>query len=310
MWFLYLMFVFMLEISVDCKGISASEVSCGNHNAATCLDCPQGNGASGCNGDCSWDPEASTCVEKDFIPKLRCFVGTLAEKRSEYCPLGMDKCIRGESNGHISYSCGSSTELDSIGFKGERCQIIPLDGTSSINYCVCSTDNCEPGDTSSNAEDGSGMEEGVCSDSTGCADGEYCHISEGKSQGQCKVTEMIVNDISPVVCNVGLRYATTGCEDDEFCQTPYGELQGKCVLIQEYANEIAEKVNILNGEIDTRAGACTCGTCAYEDVDCENTLKLLCKINGKPDNHYKTNKCEHCGPLKTICGETCDYCES
>ena len=57
-----------------------------------------------------------------------------------------------------------------------------------------------------------------------------------------------------VVCNVGLRYATTGCEDDEFCQTPYGELQGKCVLIQEYANEIAEKVNILNGEIDTRAG--------------------------------------------------------
>ena len=41
------------------------------------------------------------------------------------------------------------------------------------------------------------MEEGVCSDSTGCADGEYCHISEGKSQGQCKVTEMIVNDISP-----------------------------------------------------------------------------------------------------------------
>ena len=45
-------------------GISASEVSCGNHNAATCLDCPQGNGASGCNGDCSWDPETSTCVEK------------------------------------------------------------------------------------------------------------------------------------------------------------------------------------------------------------------------------------------------------
>merc|ERR1712226_1386158 len=97
MWFLYLMFVFMLDISVDCKGISASEVSCGNHNAATCLDCPKGNGASGCNGDCSWDPETSTCVEKDLIPKLRCFVGTLAEKRSEYCPLGMDVCFRGSA---------------------------------------------------------------------------------------------------------------------------------------------------------------------------------------------------------------------
>ena len=59
-----------------------------------------------------------------------------------------------------------------------------------------------------------------------------------------------------------------------------------------------------------KLGACTCGTCAYEDVDCENTLKLLCKINGKPDNHYKTNMCENCGVLKKICGETCDYCES
>ena len=30
------------------------EVSCGNHNANTCADCPQGNGASWCNGDCQW----------------------------------------------------------------------------------------------------------------------------------------------------------------------------------------------------------------------------------------------------------------
>ena len=29
-------------------------VSCGNHKAATCADCPQGNGAGWCNGDCQW----------------------------------------------------------------------------------------------------------------------------------------------------------------------------------------------------------------------------------------------------------------
>ena len=29
-------------------------VSCGNHMASTCADCPQGNGASWCNGDCHW----------------------------------------------------------------------------------------------------------------------------------------------------------------------------------------------------------------------------------------------------------------
>ena len=29
-------------------------VSCGNHEATTCADCPQGNGASWCHGDCRW----------------------------------------------------------------------------------------------------------------------------------------------------------------------------------------------------------------------------------------------------------------
>ena len=29
-------------------------VSCGNHYANTCADCPQGNGAYWCNGDCEW----------------------------------------------------------------------------------------------------------------------------------------------------------------------------------------------------------------------------------------------------------------
>jgi len=29
-------------------------VSCGNHNAPSCYECPQGNGAAWCNGECSW----------------------------------------------------------------------------------------------------------------------------------------------------------------------------------------------------------------------------------------------------------------
>ena len=32
-------------------------VSCGNHLASTCSDCPQGHGASWCNGDCRWAAE-------------------------------------------------------------------------------------------------------------------------------------------------------------------------------------------------------------------------------------------------------------
>ena len=33
---------------------SSIAVSCGNHRAATCPDCPQGNGQSWCNGECAW----------------------------------------------------------------------------------------------------------------------------------------------------------------------------------------------------------------------------------------------------------------
>ena len=28
------------------------KVSCGNHDASTCAECPQGNGATWCNGEC------------------------------------------------------------------------------------------------------------------------------------------------------------------------------------------------------------------------------------------------------------------
>ena len=33
---------------------STIAVSCGNHFAYDCADCPQGNGADWCNGDCNW----------------------------------------------------------------------------------------------------------------------------------------------------------------------------------------------------------------------------------------------------------------
>ena len=36
------------------QGPPGALVSCGGHYAATCSDCPQGNGAYWCNGDCIW----------------------------------------------------------------------------------------------------------------------------------------------------------------------------------------------------------------------------------------------------------------
>ena len=33
-------------------------MSCGEHNAVNCTMCPEGNGASWCNGDCVWSNNA------------------------------------------------------------------------------------------------------------------------------------------------------------------------------------------------------------------------------------------------------------
>ena len=39
-------------------------VSCGNHEAKSCADCTQGNGASWCNGQCVWENEE--CISVDY----------------------------------------------------------------------------------------------------------------------------------------------------------------------------------------------------------------------------------------------------
>lgn len=46
----------------------ASQVVCGNHHAATCAECPQGHGASWCNGECEW--KSNQCVKKPGLPPL------------------------------------------------------------------------------------------------------------------------------------------------------------------------------------------------------------------------------------------------
>ena len=45
----------------DCCGPNDNNcVSCGSHYALNCVDCPQGNGASWCNGDCIWITDQCT----------------------------------------------------------------------------------------------------------------------------------------------------------------------------------------------------------------------------------------------------------
>ena len=48
-------------------GSGISQVSCGNHHAATCAKCPQGNGKAWCNGDCTWSNGA--CILSKYMYK-------------------------------------------------------------------------------------------------------------------------------------------------------------------------------------------------------------------------------------------------
>lgn len=55
------------DTSGDCVSVenTEKEVSCGNHGASSCAECPQGNGASWCNGECEWlDENGGGCQSK------------------------------------------------------------------------------------------------------------------------------------------------------------------------------------------------------------------------------------------------------
>ena len=44
--------------------VVGDQVSCGNHQAASCSQCPDGHGSSWCNGDCKWRSSTSSCLDK------------------------------------------------------------------------------------------------------------------------------------------------------------------------------------------------------------------------------------------------------
>ena len=52
-----------------CEPHVSGEVSCGGHYAISCSECPQGNGASWCNGDCEWLNEECT-LKGTFLHRL------------------------------------------------------------------------------------------------------------------------------------------------------------------------------------------------------------------------------------------------
>uniref|UniRef100_A0A7S2IBL4 Glycosyl transferase family 1 domain-containing protein n=1 Tax=Helicotheca tamesis TaxID=374047 RepID=A0A7S2IBL4_9STRA len=62
---IYSLYDFQHKPLPEAKLPRAPDVLCGAHRAPSCRDCPQGNGAAWCNGECVWNHEKQYC---DDIP--------------------------------------------------------------------------------------------------------------------------------------------------------------------------------------------------------------------------------------------------
>ena len=104
-------------------------MSCGQHQALSCKDCPQGNGAKWCNGDCKWSN--NQCVEiltEDLIhaPKneilsrqKRSIIGSCA---------AVGPCVEGQGDCDIDSDC-----------LGELTCTVPGGVQTGMDLCFCPT---------------------------------------------------------------------------------------------------------------------------------------------------------------------------
>jgi len=95
-----------------------NDVSCGGHRAATCSECPQGNGSAWCNGDCKWDSSTDSCVGVNSGRRLynRSSRGTLSEDTDWESDFAL-----GGSDDNESFPPGiSNLEYLGLGYDGLR----------------------------------------------------------------------------------------------------------------------------------------------------------------------------------------------
>jgi len=121
----------VLSILLLCTSICRASVSCGGHSADTCANCPQGNGAGWCNGDCTWDGSTGQCKPQS-VESVSC--GNHNADTCANCPQGNGAawcngdCIWDGSTGQCkpqSVECGSNAD---------SCAECPLESCSST-YC-------------------------------------------------------------------------------------------------------------------------------------------------------------------------------
>ena len=87
----------MVQIVHFTQVFSKGDVSCGGHYAPTCAECPQGNGAAWCNGECKWSYNTNECL----LDSVQCGGGATASKCAD-CPSGAGGCGNTDCAWHTS----------------------------------------------------------------------------------------------------------------------------------------------------------------------------------------------------------------
>ena len=78
-------------------------MSCGNHYATTCVDCPQGNGASWCNGDCTWITDQ--CTETLTTGAISSTISTISLSCGSHYASSCEDCPQGHGAAWCNGDC-------------------------------------------------------------------------------------------------------------------------------------------------------------------------------------------------------------
>jgi hypothetical protein len=74
------------------NAVEDKSVACGGHRAASCSQCPLGNGAMWCHGDCAWCDSKQECQDKNAdclaAKQKRVVCGGHTAASCEECPQG------------------------------------------------------------------------------------------------------------------------------------------------------------------------------------------------------------------------------
>ena len=101
-------------------------VSCGGHFASSCSECPEGNGASWCKGDCNW--KNGECISKYGVIKTELCSACICY-HNDTCSLGIHPLV---GNG----VCDDETNNVECHFDGGDCCGACIN-TEYCSQCIC-----------------------------------------------------------------------------------------------------------------------------------------------------------------------------